>query len=284
MSTSLNPNAIPNTVVAVVADVVGKHYNRHKTLDSIFEQAGAPGEPPEGNCVLKCKAWMMRTNTTPGTDPMKVLGLVIEEFMDVRADPARRIANEDDVRGRRKITDVLQREGHTYHKGGCISRTSDSPATTTLTDLIRAKDIPGVTREFQRTLSTVESDPPAAVTAACALLESLCKAYLEDNGVPLPAKQALGELYKTLRAHLKLDPSDVPAEDLKKIFSGLISMADGIASLRTHAGSAHGHGRHAYKIEARHARVAINSAHTLSVFIMETWHLSHARQNEPTTP
>ena len=57
---------------------------------------------------------------------------------------------------------------------------------------------------------------------------------------------------------------------MKKVL-GMISLIDGIASLRTHTGSAHGHGRRAYRLQARHARLAIHASHTLVGFFIETW-------------
>jgi hypothetical protein len=58
---------------------------------------------------------------------------------------------------------------------------------------------------------------------------------------------------------------------LVKILGGVASVVDGIGALRTHTGSAHGRGRHAYRVEPRHARLAIHAAHTLTTFLIETW-------------
>lgn len=68
-----------------------------------------------------------------------------------------------------------------------------SPASRSLQELLRSKDLPGVQREFQRALATVETDPPAGVTAACSLLEALFKVYIEDERQELPAKQSIGD-------------------------------------------------------------------------------------------
>jgi hypothetical protein len=37
---------IPNPVIAVVAEVLGQHYNSHSKLNTLLMEAGAPGEPP----------------------------------------------------------------------------------------------------------------------------------------------------------------------------------------------------------------------------------------------
>ncbi len=44
-------NTIPNPVVAVVAEVLGQHYYSHSRLNTLFMEAGAPEDPPDGNCV-----------------------------------------------------------------------------------------------------------------------------------------------------------------------------------------------------------------------------------------
>jgi hypothetical protein len=63
----------------------------------------------------------------------------------------------------------------------------------------------------------------------------------------------------------------VEDNDLRKILTGLNSIVDGIGALRTHAGSAHGRGVMKYKIQPRHARLAVHAAHTLTVFLLESW-------------
>jgi hypothetical protein len=68
-------------------------------------------------------------------------------------------------------------------------------------------------------------------------------------------------------------------QDLQRIISGLFSVVDGIGALRTHAGSAHSEGRKGYKLEPRHARLAVNAAHTVGTFIMETWDKRSAKKS-----
>ena len=263
---------IPNPVIAVVADVLGSHYYNHTRLNTLFAEAGAPGDPPAGNCVQKCDQWLKVCNADPAVDAFGVLGKVVENFMELERNPSPwdpSPPGEDP--GKKRVRDILARYGLSYAPGGLILGAGSSPASKSLQELLRAKDLPGVEKEFQRALATVETDPPAGVTAACSLLEALFKVYIEDEGLELPAKQTIGDLYKVVRDHLRLDPAHVAEQDLKRILSGLISLVDGIGALRTHTGSAHGHGRQGYRLQSRHARLAINGAHTLAFFILETW-------------
>lgn len=87
----------------------------------------------------------------------------------------------------------------------------------------------------------------------------------------MPAKQDLQGVWTIVRKHLGLDPSTLSDKDLQQILTGIISVVHGIGALRTHASSAHGAGRITYRLEPRHARLAIHSAHTVALFVLESW-------------
>ena len=48
------PIQLPIPVCSIVGDVLGSSIYHHRTLESLFYEAGAQGEVPEGNCVTKC--------------------------------------------------------------------------------------------------------------------------------------------------------------------------------------------------------------------------------------
>jgi len=54
------------------------------------------------------------------------------------------------------------------------------------------------------------------------------------------------------------------------ILGGMTATLNGIGDLRTHAGSAHGHGRDHLELEPKHARLAVHAAHTVVTFVLET--------------
>ena len=257
---------LPVPVCSVVGDVLGSFIYRHRTLETLFYQAGAVGEVPEGNCVTKCQSWLKRMHIEV-PDPAVVLGKILEEFMEVDSGFER----EKQEAGRKQIRDVLVRFGLSYHQGGVILGAANALPTKSLTRVLKDRDLAGVAKEFERALANVEKDPPAAITAACSILESLFKVYIEDNNVEMPADKSLKPLWKTASKQLGLAPSSIEDNDVKKILSGLNSVVDGIGSLRTHTGSAHGRGRRVYRLQARHAHLAAHAAHTLVGFIIETW-------------
>ena len=61
---------VPNPVIMVVGAVLGEDYYSHTKLDTLFAENGAPGDPPPGNCVRKCQAWLKRCNVDPLIDTL----------------------------------------------------------------------------------------------------------------------------------------------------------------------------------------------------------------------
>lgn len=170
-----------------------------------------------------------------------------------------------------KVNKVLSEHGLSYMKGGYIALIGSTDVSRTLQDIINARDLPGLQTEFDRSLDNVESDPASAVTASCALLESLFKNYIEKENLETPSDKSVKPLWKVIRADLKFDPAATQDADLKTILSGLAAIVEGTGSLRTHKGSAHGHGKTVYKLKPRHARLAVHAAFTLASFVLEAW-------------
>jgi len=191
-----------------------------------------------------------------------------EEKMGLFGEP---LPNTDPkVEFKSKLESILSRCNLSYITGGYISDGSSAPSRS-LAQLIKGRDIPAIDAEFNRALANVNSEPREAVSAACNILESIFKTYIADEGLSLPNKQDLQNVWKVVRGDLGFDPNLVQDDDLKKILSGILSVVDGIGAFRTHASSAHGQGRKLYNVKPRHARLAIHSAHTIALFVIETW-------------
>ncbi|EFU8425000.1 MULTISPECIES: abortive infection family protein [Enterobacteriaceae] len=261
--------AIPQPVISLVADFVAIN-ETHATLDSLFAYADAPGEPPEGSKHAKALEWLRRINKVC-ENPLTILGRLIENYMESEL-PKNPVYEWDKkkVDFVKKIPELLGKYGLQYVTGGYITDGS-SIASLSLKEAIEKRNIPAVEMEFTRALENLHTDPREAVSAACNILESTFKIFIADENLPSPTKQDLQGLWKVVREHLGLDTKMIEDEDLKRILSGLYSLTDGIGALRTHASSAHGAGRKIYNLKPRHARLAINSAHTLTMFILESW-------------
>jgi hypothetical protein len=258
---------IPGPLIAVVSTVLERRYT-HSQLDNRFLQAGFPEEVPGGNKLEKCRIWMNSANMSRQIqNPLANVGMLIEEIMEVvPSHGSLSIIDE----GKERIERQLDTLGLRYRVGGHIYPVNTTLTTRTLDQIIKERDLRGVETEFDRILVNLDSDPGAAITASCALLESLFKTYINDEQLGLPSDQSVLPLWKIVRSHLKLNPGEVKDENLKKILGGVATTIDGLAGLRTRTGSAHGHdARVVYKVEPRHARLAAHAAMTLATFLIE---------------
>jgi hypothetical protein len=143
-------------------------------------------------------------------------------------------------------------------------------------------DFDTVRRDLDRALDGAGSDAEDAVTAACSVVEAVCRSILVELKLDLPAKKDIDGLVRAVQEPLGLSParSDLPAEiagDVRQVLSGLATTARGIGALRSHAGDAHGREKGFKRIDGRIARLAIHAASTLALFLIETWELRQRR-------
>jgi hypothetical protein len=254
----------------VVAEITSSR-ETHATLDSLFMYAGAPGDPPPDSKHAKAMEWLRRVNKDRSVEPLKVLGQLIEGYMDEEIDeslPEEWVA--DRKKEKEKLVKALQKSKLQYMEGGAVIGTLAAPSIS-LKQSILKRDMTVLNEAFDRATRSVDGSPKEALSAACNILESVCKIYIEEEDLEMPAKQDLQPIWNVVRKNLGFDPSRVEDMDLKGILSGLISVVSGVGALRTHASSAHGSGNKSYKVEPRHARLAIHAAHTVVLFVLETW-------------
>lgn len=258
---------IPNSVIGAVSSVLADFYYSHSTLNSLFMESGALGSAPEGNCETKCSSWLQRCNEDPAVDALHVLGQVVQKFMDkppTHSDP--KVAP-----GQERIRASLARNQLAYQTNGFITLAGSSLAAKSLADYFNAGDFASIEAEFDRTISQVDRDPHAAITASSAIIEALCKTYIELHQLNTPASQTIGPLWKVVQHHLGLNVDRILQDDQKRILQGLASIIDGVGAYRTHIGSAHGRGIRPPRIEASEARLAVHASHTVVIFVMERW-------------
>lgn len=259
---------LPAPLIATVAEILANLFS-HTKLETLFTRCRAPGLPPVGNKVQKVTEWLHTADNDPETDAYRVLGCVLENFMELHT------SDPDWLNYRMQVTDILAEYGFAYETGGNIRGCAIGVASRSLETIIRQRDFTNVEREFTRALTTVESDPAQAVTAACAIVESLCKVYIEDNDREFSGDQTLKPLWKVVRGHFSqyfsAQPGSLEANDILVILGGLTSVLNGVGDLRTHAGSAHGRGRESFQVGPPDARLAVHAAHTLVAFVLEKW-------------
>ncbi|MEX5690967.1 abortive infection family protein [Pseudomonas syringae] len=244
-------------------------------MDSLFMYAEAPGDPPDGSKAVKALEWLRRINKECGDRSLSVIGRIIEKYMEP-ADPSTSFWQTEDAIEVQKtrvkrIRDSLARAGFTYSSGGVLNR-GQGIATKSLAELVKSRNIEVIDFEFDRALKNVTASPREAVSAACNILETVFKIYIEEHThLSMPAKQDLQAVWKVVKIDLGLDASIVEERDLQEIISGIMATVNGIGALRTHGSTAHGSVKRPYKLKPRHARLAVHAAHTIAAFVLETW-------------
>lgn len=212
-----------------------------------------------------------------GSEVEQVLPRIIEAAADPRDfihEPERHIVVLD------YLNKALRFDGFEVVQQGGRMRLVEAgkgvPVLAELAGLSEVIDFDTVSRDLDRALANSKTDPEDAVTAACSTIESVCRSILIELEHPLPSKKDVQGLYNAVKQPLGLssDRTDVDpliANDVRQILSGLTTVISGIGALRTHGGDAHGREKGHARIEERIARLAIHSASTAALFLIETW-------------
>ena len=245
-------------------------------INSLFLSAGAPENIPPGSKPSKVTSWLRCINQEC-ENPLGVLGHILGDFMD--AEPLDVLgfhitteeAQEAYSKPRERIKNVLSKDGLQYSRGGRIT-TGQGMSTKTLMEQVQLGGLAAIDIEVKRALENVEKDPPTAILAAGAVLEAAFKVYLEQKDVKFYEKDTFSSLWKKCSNHIGMNSKEIDDEDLKKILAGLHDIADGLMHLRNRKSASHGKSgkqMKAYRIEPRHARLAVHVAHTLAAYLLE---------------
>lgn len=138
----------------------------------------------------------------------------------------------------------------------------------------QAVDASTLYEHIRRIEQSLEADPGQAIGSAKELLETVGKLVLEYYGQSAQSPADMPKLMSSAFKCLKLSEDDIPqriqgADALKGVFAGLNQVASGTAELRNLYGTGHGRARKG-GASARHAKLVIGAAATLSRFLLET--------------
>ncbi|MBU8922234.1 MAG: abortive infection family protein [Bacteroidales bacterium] len=146
------------------------------------------------------------------------------------------------------------------------------PAETDISEGLTSFDRSSVNRAWRSMIRRQDNDPEGAITAARSLLESVCKHILDELGIVYDAgKVELPKLYKSVAKELNLSPSQHAEPLFKQILGGCSSIVNGLGSIRNKLGDAHGKGQKHVRPTSRHARLAVNLAGAMALFLVETY-------------
>jgi hypothetical protein len=129
--------------------------------------------------------------------------------------------------------------------------------------------------QIRRLESSVEADPSLAIGTAKELIETCCEPILAERGKPVVGTPDVSTLTKETLKELQLVPEGIPdaargAEVIKRLLSNLGTIGNGLAELRGLYGTGHGKHGSATGLGARHARLAVGAAATLTTFLFST--------------
>lgn len=275
MTTGGISKRIPSATIGVLSEAMPDELT-HAKIDSLFLSAGAPDTVPTGSKPQKVQAWLRLINEQ-SADPLRVLGQILEGFIDLEA-PTTSPWNSGDShveafqQRRERLRKALAKDGLQYSRGGALSAATGTPVQS-LMDLIQQDGHAHVDAEMRRAILNLDSDPPAACLAAAAILEAVFKTYLDKSKIDYPESDTLAALWKRVSEHMKVKPGELDDEDVRKIASGLHSIASGMQGIRNRKSSAHGKSSgqlKLYAIKRKHARLAVHSSHTLAIYVLDT--------------
>lgn len=175
------------------------------------------------------------------------------------------IKNEfDNWRDRREF---IRKEFEPVFNAANIS--SKSPGDRTIAEAMSKVDAEYVEHSWEKALERRSRDPEGAITAARALLETVCKHILDDAGVKYSNTADIPALYSQVATELRISPNQQTEQVLRKILGGCQTVVEGLGNLRNQMGDAHGKGREGLIPEQRHAELAVNLAGAIAMFLLE---------------
>ena len=145
-----------------------------------------------------------------------------------------------------------------------------TPSDEPISKSIEKSGIDYVNEQWQKALERRVLDPEGAITTARTLLESVCKYILEKMQVSFDEKLDLPKLYYLTAENLHLAPQQYTEDIFKQILGGCQTIVNNLGTLRNKSGDAHGKVQRYIKPSERHAKLAVNLAGTMAVFLIET--------------
>jgi hypothetical protein len=168
----------------------------------------------------------------------------------------------------------LRKDGFQYVDGRLASG-AGLPSLDAIKENAAEFDAKHLAEQIHRIEQSVESDPALAIGTAKELIETTCKTILAERGKPVSGTPDIPTLTKETLKELKLVPDGVPdsargSDVIKRLLSNLGTIGNGLAELRGLYGTGHGKHGQTSGLTARHAKLAVGAAATLTTFLFET--------------
>jgi len=132
-----------------------------------------------------------------------------------------------------------------------------------------------VTLQISRMKENIESDPELVIGTAKEFVETIAKTILEKLNIPFETDTKIHKLVRLVVEKLnplELDEENTKMLKLQKKFSGgITTMVVSLAELRNSQGTGHGKVADHVPIRAEAALLAVNSASTIGLFMIQAY-------------
>jgi hypothetical protein len=272
---------IPGPVIAVTSKILADRYTETE-LETMLACEGISYEAEGTNKQIRLMRTCRALNDQ-SKDPLRDFGKIIRDFMDsdIGNNSSQYISPNsryyswsinETILGQELIDDILRKEGLSYIIGGKIASYTAAP-TQFLQEITEARGLEHIDIEIKRALRDADGDPARAATAAVCALEAALKTYLDHNSVAYSRRDALASLWAKVADHIGASPKKLDNPDIRNTASALYTIVKSLGTTRNTGGSgAHGESgqeARALRLQPRHARLLIHSAHTLCIYILE---------------
>lgn len=146
-----------------------------------------------------------------------------------------------------------------------------------MTDTLHSHGCDELVQIWRKTLDATHTDSSDGLTRSSSFLESVCATILRERGICLPRDKSISPLLDACIKCLNL-PDDQALADTRQFVGGIKSITNGIGSLRTHFGTAHGASSHLPARAPSFAILAKNSAAAIAIFLL-TRHMEDVALN-----
>lgn len=218
------PQRLPMAVCAAVAELLS---GSHSTLEDMFYRAGAVGDPPGLAHHFKWKAWLYELGQNPEVDGLKLVGQLIEEFMDLP--PLPRPAGDfayllgplpDPVQQykatRDRLERVLDEHGLRYFRGGRVLPTGAAEELATSLAVAVPRDMPRKPDSVEALIGQIIRGLPRAMHPL---------AHRRRDAVPLTFDSEY-DIQDLLHSHLRSWISDIRPEEYTPSYAGTSTRMD----------------------------------------------------------
>ncbi len=212
-------------------------------------------------------------------EPFEILSNLLADFMNKKHHyyPHKNPQLEED---KCKVLEILKKNGLEYHLEGYITK-AGFLSIEELQKEVAKNGLLAIETEIKRALENIETDPMASALYAANLLEASCKVYLDHHALSYKETAfTLPALWQQVVKHAEIRPkdmekknlNDLDKKNLKMIASGLYQVVQGTMNLRNNESAAHGRSEASFReinLKPRHARLVVNAASTLAMYILE---------------